>query len=121
MPRWANVLHPFVAAPVRHARGRSRSTRVEVDAGDHGVDPLAVYGTNCLKFGTEDPAQARGWAGAREGRHAGTGGRRSVASGLFPGAGSSKDQRSLVLTVVSELFTESTKRVAFQSLLQKLR
>jgi uracil-DNA glycosylase family 4 len=25
------------------------------------VDPLAVYGTNCLKFGTEDPAQARGW------------------------------------------------------------
>lgn len=26
-----------------------------------GVDPLAVYGTNCLKFGTEEPAQARGW------------------------------------------------------------
>jgi uracil-DNA glycosylase len=26
-----------------------------------GVDPLAVYGTNCLKFGTEDTAQARGW------------------------------------------------------------
>jgi uracil-DNA glycosylase len=26
-----------------------------------GVDPLAVYGTNCLKFGTEDAAQARGW------------------------------------------------------------
>jgi uracil-DNA glycosylase len=26
-----------------------------------GVDPLAVYGTNCLKFGTEDPAEARGW------------------------------------------------------------
>ena len=25
------------------------------------VDPLAVYGTNCLKFGTEDPLQARGW------------------------------------------------------------
>ncbi|HEX6725150.1 MAG TPA: uracil-DNA glycosylase family protein [Gaiella sp.] len=25
------------------------------------VDPLAVYGTNCLKFGTEDPAVARGW------------------------------------------------------------
>jgi uracil-DNA glycosylase len=25
------------------------------------VDPLAVYGTNCLKFGTEDPAEARGW------------------------------------------------------------
>jgi uracil-DNA glycosylase family 4 len=25
------------------------------------VDPLAVYGTNCLKFGTEEPAQARGW------------------------------------------------------------
>jgi uracil-DNA glycosylase len=25
------------------------------------VDPLAVYGTNCLKFGTEDPADARGW------------------------------------------------------------
>lgn len=25
------------------------------------VDPLAVYGTNCLKFGTEDPAAARGW------------------------------------------------------------
>ena len=24
------------------------------------VDP-AVYGTNCLKFGTEDPAQARRW------------------------------------------------------------
>jgi uracil-DNA glycosylase len=26
-----------------------------------GVDPLAVYGTNCLKFGTEDPAEAAGW------------------------------------------------------------
>jgi uracil-DNA glycosylase family 4 len=26
-----------------------------------GVDPLAVYGTNCLKFGTEDPADARAW------------------------------------------------------------
>ena len=26
-----------------------------------GVDPLAVYGTNCLKFGTEEPADARGW------------------------------------------------------------
>jgi uracil-DNA glycosylase family 4 len=26
-----------------------------------GVDPLAVYGTNCLKFGTEDPAEAEGW------------------------------------------------------------
>ncbi len=25
------------------------------------VDPLAVYGTNCLKFGTEGPAEARGW------------------------------------------------------------
>jgi uracil-DNA glycosylase len=25
------------------------------------VDPLAVYGTNCLKFGTEAPADARGW------------------------------------------------------------
>ena len=25
------------------------------------VDPLAVYGTNCLKFGTEDPEVARGW------------------------------------------------------------
>ena len=25
------------------------------------VDPLAVYGTNCLKFGTEDPREARGW------------------------------------------------------------
>ena len=25
------------------------------------VDPLAVYGTNCLKFGTEDPEEARGW------------------------------------------------------------
>jgi uracil-DNA glycosylase family 4 len=25
------------------------------------VDPLAVYGTNCLKFGTEDPEQAAGW------------------------------------------------------------
>ena len=25
------------------------------------VDPLAVYGTNCLKFGTEDPADARAW------------------------------------------------------------
>jgi len=25
------------------------------------VDPLAVYGTNCLKFGTEDPSDARGW------------------------------------------------------------
>jgi uracil-DNA glycosylase len=26
-----------------------------------GVDPLAIYGTNCLKFGTEDPAEARRW------------------------------------------------------------
>lgn len=25
------------------------------------VDPLAVYGTNCFKFGTEEPAQARAW------------------------------------------------------------
>lgn len=25
------------------------------------VDPLAIYGTNCLKFGTEDDAQARPW------------------------------------------------------------
>ena len=25
------------------------------------VDPLAVYGTNCLKFGTEQPEEARGW------------------------------------------------------------
>ena len=25
------------------------------------VDPLAVYGTNCLKFGTEDPADAATW------------------------------------------------------------
>ena len=25
------------------------------------VDPLAVYGTNCLKFGTEDAGEARGW------------------------------------------------------------
>jgi uracil-DNA glycosylase len=25
------------------------------------VDPLAVYGTNCLKFGTEDPNDARAW------------------------------------------------------------
>jgi uracil-DNA glycosylase family 4 len=25
------------------------------------VDPTSVYGTNCLKFGTEDPAVARGW------------------------------------------------------------
>jgi uracil-DNA glycosylase len=25
------------------------------------VDPLAVYGTNCLKFGTEEPEQARAW------------------------------------------------------------
>src|SRR6476620_9776227 len=25
------------------------------------VDPLAVFGTNCLKFGTEDAADARGW------------------------------------------------------------
>jgi uracil-DNA glycosylase len=25
------------------------------------VDPLAVYGTNCLKFGTEPPTEARGW------------------------------------------------------------
>ena len=25
------------------------------------IDPLAVYGTNCLKFGTEDPEQAVGW------------------------------------------------------------
>jgi uracil-DNA glycosylase len=26
-----------------------------------GVDPLAVYGTNCLKFGTEEPQQAAAW------------------------------------------------------------
>jgi uracil-DNA glycosylase len=25
------------------------------------VDPLAVYGTNCLKFGTEDPSDASAW------------------------------------------------------------
>jgi uracil-DNA glycosylase len=25
------------------------------------VDPLAVYGTNCLKFGTEPEEDARGW------------------------------------------------------------
>ena len=25
------------------------------------IDPLAVYGTNCLKFGTEDPADAAEW------------------------------------------------------------
>ena len=25
------------------------------------VDPSAVYGTNCLKFGTEDPADAAAW------------------------------------------------------------
>jgi uracil-DNA glycosylase family 4 len=25
------------------------------------VDPTAVYGTNCLKFGTEEPALASGW------------------------------------------------------------
>jgi len=25
------------------------------------VEPLAVYGTNCLKFGTEDPGDARDW------------------------------------------------------------
>jgi uracil-DNA glycosylase len=25
------------------------------------VDPLSVYGTNCLKFGTEDPADAAQW------------------------------------------------------------
>lgn len=25
------------------------------------VDPLSVYGTNCLKFGTEDPADAAEW------------------------------------------------------------
>ena len=26
-----------------------------------GVDPMSVYGTNCLKFGTEDAAQATPW------------------------------------------------------------
>jgi uracil-DNA glycosylase len=26
-----------------------------------GVDPLAIYGTNCLKFGTEDDEQASPW------------------------------------------------------------
>jgi uracil-DNA glycosylase len=25
------------------------------------VDPLAIYGTNCLKFGTEEPSDARDW------------------------------------------------------------
>lgn len=29
------------------------------------VDPLAVYGTNCFKFGTEEPEQASAWL-ARE-------------------------------------------------------
>jgi uracil-DNA glycosylase len=29
------------------------------------VDPMSVYGTNCLKFGTEDPAEAAAWL-ARE-------------------------------------------------------
>jgi uracil-DNA glycosylase family 4 len=29
------------------------------------VDPLAVYGTNCFKFGTEDPSEACAWL-ARE-------------------------------------------------------
>jgi len=29
------------------------------------VDPLAVYGTNCFKFGTEEEVEARGWL-ARE-------------------------------------------------------
>ena len=29
------------------------------------VDPLAIYGTNCLKFGTEDDAQAAPWLDAR--------------------------------------------------------
>jgi uracil-DNA glycosylase family 4 len=26
-----------------------------------GVDALAIYGTNCFKFGTEDPADAAAW------------------------------------------------------------
>jgi uracil-DNA glycosylase family 4 len=26
-----------------------------------GVDPMSVYGTNCLKFGTEEPVQATPW------------------------------------------------------------
>ena len=26
-----------------------------------GVDPLAIYGTNCLKFGTDEAEEARGW------------------------------------------------------------
>jgi uracil-DNA glycosylase family 4 len=26
-----------------------------------GIEPLAVYGTNCLKFGTEDPSEASAW------------------------------------------------------------
>jgi len=26
-----------------------------------GIDPMAVYGTNCLKFGTEDPEEAQAW------------------------------------------------------------
>ena len=30
-----------------------------------GVDPLSIYGTNCLKFGTEDDEQAMPWL-ARE-------------------------------------------------------
>jgi uracil-DNA glycosylase family 4 len=25
------------------------------------VDPMSIYGTNCLKFGTEDPAEAAAW------------------------------------------------------------
>ena len=29
-----------------------------------GVDPLAIYGTNCLKFGTEDDEQATPWLDA---------------------------------------------------------
>ena len=29
------------------------------------VDPIAIYGTNCLKFGTEDPTDARALAAPR--------------------------------------------------------
>ena len=41
-----------------------------------GVDPLAIYGTNCLKFGTEDDEQAAPWLDARAAHRAAEAARR---------------------------------------------
>ena len=55
-----------VAADRRRSRRGSRSSAAPGQALLKSlerlhVDPLAVYGTNCLKFGTEEPEQAAAW------------------------------------------------------------